>query len=714
MGDNVQTIQNDENALDRLYGLIRNVKSRLDIVVGVDGLILLGSCPEFSELCEQLKKQGGVIRGIIKSPIQNYPDFQSILNSFTEIKQLDNIRGIIATSESEYIKLNCNTSGTIILNGTYSNSEDLLSASHTFFEALFSNGVYYKTQNEGTVNDLDLNDLVTITTPATSASRFKIDKKIADKLSYFVDNSEFICIYSSIGGMLFEFQDYFENFNSIVAKEKSGKHGGVRWLTSIRNKNDIDLVRSLAKSGLKIRHIHEKPAFDFAISDRFFASTIERINDGRMVMDNLFLNDDQANLSFYSMIFEKLWKNGMDFEARINEIENETDDKIDIVYDSSDVMHRIYELFALAKKEVLIILPSTNGFYRSELEGGFIMLNELGFKGVKLRVLTIPDSENAHETNKIKSKYQNIVFKDLEPTMASFNRILVFDNKTTVMWEVVDDNQQKFTQALGMAVFVESIKTSETITAIFNNLWNQSEIHKRLKDAHEKLKGQGKMQSRFMDLVAHELRTPLQSILGITEILKNEIKNNDQNFLLRIAISNAKKLHRLSENILDITRLEGNILYLNKEKFSLNQLVTYIVTDFVNNIEYNRVITFEYRNFDKEYFVFADKFRMSQVIQNLIDNSMRFVRNRGKIILTMSEKRIHSKDVVELNVTDDGESLKPEILARLFTKFASDSYYGAGIGLYLCKKIIEAHGGRIWAKNNHDMRGCTFSFGIPQ
>ena len=93
---------------------------------------------------------------------------------------------------------------------------------------------------------------------------------------------------------------------------------------------------------------------------------------------------------------------------------------------------------------------------------------------------------------------------------------------------------------------------------------------------------------------------------------------------------------------------------------------------------------------------------------------MRFVRNRGKIILTMSEKRIHSKDVVELNVTDDGESLKPEILARLFTKFASDSYYGAGIGLYLCKKIIEAHGGRIWAKNNHDMRGCTFSFGIPQ
>ncbi len=711
MGDNVQIIQNDENALDRLYRIIKNVKSRLDILVGIDGLILLGSYPEFSQLCERLKQQGGTIRSIIKNPTQNYPDFQFIFKSFTEIKQLDNIRGIVATSESEYIRLNCDTAGTTVLDGIYSNSEDLLSASHSYFEALYSNAATFNTHNVVTVDDTDLSEISPL---HPSALRFEIDKKIADRLSYFIDRSEFINIYSSIGGMLFEFQNYFENFDSIIAKEKNGLHSGIRWLTSIRNKNDIDLIKSLAKRGIKIRHINEKPAFDFALSDRFFASTIERINDGRMVIDNLFLNDDQANLSFYNIIFEKLWKNGIDYEERLNEIENKADDKIDILYDSNDVMHRIYELFALAKNEILIILPSINGFYRSELEGGFRMLNELGFKGVKLRVLTIPDSENTKETNKIKSKYQNIAFKDLEPTMASFNRILVFDNKTTVVWEVVDDDQQKFTQALGMAVFIESLKTSETITVIFNNLWNQSEIHRRLKDAHEKLKGQGKMQSRFMDLVAHELRTPLQSILGITEILKNEIKDNDQNFLLRIAISNAKKLHRLSENILDITRLEGNILYLNKERFSFNQLVTYVITDFVNNIEYNKFITFEYRNFDKEYFVFADKFRVSQVIQNLIDNSMRFVRNRGKIILTLGEKRVHSIDVVELSVTDDGESLKPEILTRLFTKFASDSYYGAGIGLYLCKKIIEAHGGRIWAKNNHDMKGCTFSFGIPQ
>jgi len=216
-----------------------------------------------------------------------------------------------------------------------------------------------------------------------------------------------------------------------------------------------------------------------------------------------------------------------------------------------------------------------------------------------------------------------------------------------------------------------------------------------------------------MDLVAHELRTPLQSILGITELLKEEIKNNDQNFMLRVAMANAKKLQRLSENILDITPLEGNILYLNKEHFSINHLAIQITSDLVKNVEYNKYVAIEYVNFDKDILIFADKFRIGQVIQNLVDNSMRFVRNRGKITLKLNTKQVHSKNILELSVEDDGEQLKPEIFSKLFTKFASDSYYGPGIGLYLCRKIVEAHKGRIWANNNHKNHGCTFTFGIP-
>jgi len=539
-----------------------------------------------------------------------------------------------------------------------------------------------------------------------------VDAEISDQIVHLLNDSEFVYIYSSIGGMLLGYQNYSYYFEEILNKHKLDKHKGIRWLTSIRTKNDLRLVRDLIQRSFKIRHSVDRPPFDFAISDKYFACTIERNEEDKMILDNMLLNDDQANLTFYNMIFEKLWNSAMDAEERVKEIERRGDDSIDIVYDSNESLHRLFELFVLAKDEILIILPSTNGFFRTEMSGGFKMLNRLGKRGTKIRILTLRDQVNISEINKIKTKYQNISFKDLEQTIASFNRILVFDKDNTVIWEVKDDDQLKFTQALGKAIFIEGNKTSETIASIFNSLWSQSEVHSRLKKAHKKLKSHDKMQSQFMDLVSHELRTPLQSIIGLTEVLSKDIKNSDQNFILHLIMSNARKLQRLSENILDITRIEGNIMYLNKNEFNLNELVKSIIDDYVANMEYNKSIVFEYRDFENDYLVYADKFRISQVIQNLIDNSIRFTRNKGKISLTSSQKTVHSKDIVVLSITDNGEALRPELLSRLFAKFSSDSYYGVGIGLFLSRKIVEAHKGRIWAINNKSERGCTFSFGI--
>ena len=214
MGDNGQPIQNVENALDRLIGLIKNVRSRLDIMIGVDGLTLLSSHSEFSKICETLRQQGGTIKCIVKIPKQNFPTFQFIFKSFTEIKQLDNIRGIVATSESEYIRLNCNAAGTTIMNGIYSNSEDLLSVSHTYFYTLFINALPINTKIVRALNNLYLGDHSPPHPPTPGAVGFKIDLKTADRLSYFIVNSEFICICSSIGGRLLEFQNYFENFSA--------------------------------------------------------------------------------------------------------------------------------------------------------------------------------------------------------------------------------------------------------------------------------------------------------------------------------------------------------------------------------------------------------------------------------------------------------------------------------------------------------------------
>lgn len=704
MSNNVEIIQNDENGQIRLYNLIKNSQSTLYLLIGLDGLLFLKTDSDFSECCINLVKNGGKIKGVLTSSSIQNADFQSLIKLFTEIRYLDKIEGIVATSESEFVKLSCDLAGDKILKGIYSNDIDFLPFSRHSFETLFANASSADLHQLRLVNGIEDN---------SSDAYFSTSVNGPVMLSEFLEKSEFVCIYSSISELLFGYQNCFDIFKELLSKEKNGMHKGIRWLTTIRNKNDIHLVNTFSKIGIKIRHINDQPSFAFALSNKSFLSNLETIENGKLTVDKLFINDNQTNLIFYQRTFEKLWDIATEYLDRENEIQNRIDDNIEVIHDSNQVLHKIYELFSLVKKDILIILPSTNGFYRTEMSGGFKMLNGLGDRGIKIRVLTIPDSENIPEVDKIKTKYPNIHFRDLEQAMMSYNRIIVFDIKNTVLWEVIDDLQQKYTDALGMALFIESKKITETITIIFNSLWSQSETHSRLKDTHENLKSHGKMQSRFMDLVAHELRTPLQSILGITELLKKEIKNNDQNFMLRVAMANAKKLQRLSENILDITRLEGNILYLNKELFNINHLAMQITSDLVCNVEYNKYVAIEYINFDNDYIILADKFRIGQVIQNLIDNSMRFVRNRGKITLRLNTKRIHSRDIVELSVEDNGEALKPEILSKLFTKFASDSYYGPGIGLYLCRKIVEAHGGRIWAKNNLGNHGCTFTFGIP-
>jgi signal transduction histidine kinase len=704
MSDTVEYFQDDENASARLLDLVKNVKRSLDISISNERLPFLINYTSFIVSCKGLLEKDVRIRCILQALPKSTQDYKLLSSIVSELKYLEGIEGISAISDSEYFFLGDCSVNPQLQESFSTNNQIVLSAVKKSFDTLFRNSISFLETSSHS------DDEYKILPPAL---RFKADAEISDQIVHFMNDSEYVYIYSSIGEMLLGYHNYSNQFEEILKKHKLNKHKGIRWLTSIRTKNDLRLVRDLIQQGIEIRHSVDRPPFDFAISDKYFACTIERNEEDKMILDNMLLNDDRANLTFYNMIFEKLWNSAMDAEERIKEIERRIDDSIDIVYDSNESLHRLFELFVLAKHEVLIILPSTNGFFRTEMSGGFNMLNRMGNKGIKIRVLTLRDEENVSEINKIKAKYPNISFKDLEQTMASFNRILVFDKDNTVIWEVKDDDQLKFTEALGKAIFIEGNKTSETISSIFNSLWSQSEVYSRLKEAHKKLKSHDKMQSRFMDLVAHELRTPLQSILGFTEVLSKDIKNSDQHFILHLVMSNARKLQRLSENILDITRLEGNIMYLNKEEFNLNELVKSIVADHVTHIEYNKSITFEYKDFENEYLVYADKFRISQVIQNIIDNSIRFTRNKGRISLTLSHKTVHSKKIVVLSVADNGEVLRPELLSRLFTKFSSDSYYGAGIGLFLCRRIVEAHNGRIWAINNKSEGGCTFSFGIP-
>ena len=265
-------------------------------------------------------------------------------------------------------------------------------------------------------------------------------------------------------------------------------------------------------------------------------------------------------------------------------------------------------------------------------------------------------------------------------------------------------------------------------------------VNIKLESANKHIKIHDDMQKEFINMAAHELRNPVQSLLGFSDILKKlNIRNEGNKIALQYkdaieAISrSSKRLKRLVDIIFDVSQLDNNLLILNKESFDLKDMIEQLVTDYQshntllnntnnnqshiegNNIEYTKgkhVIDFAYSNYPPgPKTVKGDKTYLKQVITNLVDNAVEFTQNEGKVKINLDKELENGKVIV--TVSDNGYGIHPDILPFLFTKYVKKSRGGAGLSLYISKKIIEAHGGEIWAKNNDDGRGATFGFSLP-
>ena len=249
------------------------------------------------------------------------------------------------------------------------------------------------------------------------------------------------------------------------------------------------------------------------------------------------------------------------------------------------------------------------------------------------------------------------------------------------------------------------------------------ENNKLLEFTNKKLSIHDKMQKEFINIAAHELRTPIMPILGDAIFLekqfdagKNEVKVDREQ--VSSIIRNAKRLKRLASDILDITKIESHSLKLNKETFNIRDVIVSSISDIKvqitsSNPEQLNNLHILYN--PKDIFVFADKNRITQVMFNLLSNSLKFTENGNITIDIILEKdKIKNNDFVVVSISDSGQGIDPEILPRLFTKFVSKSFEGTGLGLFISKSIIHSHGGEIWAFNNPGNNGATFCFKIPQ
>jgi signal transduction histidine kinase len=254
----------------------------------------------------------------------------------------------------------------------------------------------------------------------------------------------------------------------------------------------------------------------------------------------------------------------------------------------------------------------------------------------------------------------------------------------------------------------------------------QNELTRKLKDANEELKNNDRLKDEFINVAAHELRSPIQPILGLSEFLrsnKGRENNNSSNSaamslekeeeLLDVIVRNSKRLRQLAEDILDVAKIEGGSLFLNKEKFNLKEMITEILSEYEQKIKNIKNIKLSYYSQGNDSITIeADRSRLCQVIYNLLSNAVKFT-NDGSITV-IAEKKDKDDNFILLSIRDTGTGIDSEMLPKLFTKFATKSQTGGtGLGLFISKSIIERHGGKMWAENNSDGKGATFAFSLP-
>jgi signal transduction histidine kinase len=256
------------------------------------------------------------------------------------------------------------------------------------------------------------------------------------------------------------------------------------------------------------------------------------------------------------------------------------------------------------------------------------------------------------------------------------------------------------------------------ITTIKNYVINQTRLTNELILLNTQLKNANKVKDDFINIAAHELRNPVQSIAVSVSLLIYKTKDIEQKKLVDILNRNSKKLKILIQNLLDVSRIENNTLNLTKEKFYLNEVMLNIIKDYEDTLCLFHNCKILFQSSFSDFIIYADKNRIIQVMSNLIDNSLKFISEAGGTISITTEKKKNSSDMgigesLLVTVKDSGSGIDTEIMPLLFTKFASKSFQGIGLGLYICKSIVEAHGGKIWAENDKDGNGAIFYFSLP-
>ena len=493
----------------------------------------------------------------------------------------------------------------------------------------------------------------------------------------------------------------------------------IRYITEITTEN-LDSCKEIKKIS-EVRHL-DNITGSYILTDKEYSG----LPQAGKFLSSRNQNDNRQSVSMQNYIFDNLWNNATAQADKITGLEIGLEpEEVKIISDASQVRKTYFNLIESAKFEISLIIATPNALKRNYKEGIISKLIEASEKRDVNVFLAIPSSDNDEfqidmfQSGQLEKNYR-FQMKFIAPVTTQTHKIkttfLIVDKKTVFIKDVKDDIKDNFIEAVGYATLHTSKSRAESYNFIFDTVWRQADLYESLKEAnksllysYKKLEEHDTMEKEFINLAAHELRTPSQSIIGYSEMLK---ELPERNKLYEEAIfRNAERLHALVTNLLSVARIESQTMNLNKTSFDLNAKIESVIKDVSQQIKLgaDNGVRIEFKSLDTINII-ADQEQIFQVFANLLNNALKFT-NKGLINISVRRHGKANKAIV--TIRDSGPGIDPDIVPHLFSKFKTKSEKGLGLGLYISKSIVDAHHGKIDGYNNPNSEGATFVVTLP-
>jgi two-component system, OmpR family, sensor histidine kinase VicK len=462
-----------ENAVGRGVYFMSNIKKRMDIYFDHTAPSIVVEIPEYRNGYIDIRKRGGKIRAFTEITKDNIHYCKELMKLVDELRHLNGVKGGIAVSESEYMATTLLEEAKPLTQVIFSSVKEVVEQGQYIFDTLWNTAI----PAEQRIREIEER----IVQYETKVLENK--EQIFNHMKSVIEKASERSVCSSLGGMQLVYNNFFDDYKKIIDRyRKRGEGKGLRWITTI-DKDSIHLVKLFLNAGVQIKHIKNLTPMNFAVDNRHFHATIEKMEGGK-IMENLLISNEPAYISHYNSIFEELWKNGIDAMERIRDIEEGVDlADIEVIPSSARAQDLYLEIVKSASEEILWIFPTPNAFIRQDKIGAIQLAKQATKeKNVRVRIMVPANSLTEQMVIQLMRYYPNhIDVRYIEQMSETKATVLVVDRKASLVMELRDDTKETFVEAIGLSTYSNSKAGVLSYVAIFENLWVQSDLYEQLK-----------------------------------------------------------------------------------------------------------------------------------------------------------------------------------------------------------------------------------------